>query len=81
MLTLSHGLHGHGYMGLPVGADVNEVDVVALAELFPALASGVGGSAWQAFLFKDIGLHGFHTVSYADIQFDNGKLIIDYEFK
>ena len=36
-------------MGLPVGADVDEVDVVALAELAPSLAARVGGCSWQAF--------------------------------
>ena len=49
-------------MVLPVGADVDEVDVVALAKFFPTLAPRVGGGTRQAFGFQDLGLHGFHAV-------------------
>ena len=41
MLAVLHGVDGHRHMQLPRGADVHQVDVVALAELFPPLLAAV----------------------------------------
>ena len=62
MLALLHGVGGHHDVGLPVGADVDKVDVVALAEFAPAIATCIGSGTRQLFRFKDVGLHGFHAV-------------------
>ena len=35
MLAMLHGIEGHGGMGLPVGGDVDQVDIVAFYELAP----------------------------------------------
>ena len=62
VFAMLHGVGGHHDMGLPVGADVDEVDVIALAELAPAVAARIGSGTWQFFCFKDLGLNGFYAV-------------------
>ena len=41
MLAVLHGVHGHRHVLEPRRGDIHQVDVVALAELFPALLAAV----------------------------------------
>ena len=75
MFALLHGVDGHRDVHLPVGADVDEVDVVALAEFHPSFTSGIGNGAGQAFLFKDVGLDFLDTVGLNVAQGDNSHAI------
>ena len=75
MLSLSHGFHGHGDMCLPVGADVDEVNVVAGDKFLPSLATRVGSGAGQPSAFKDVGLYALDAVGLNVAQSDDGHAV------
>ena len=58
VLAVFKGTLGHGEMVVPVGGHVNEVDVVALAELFVSLGAGVDVGGRKACLAQEL-LAGF----------------------
>ncbi len=58
MLALLHGVNAHVGMGLPVGNDVDQVQVVAFCQLLPRVgAAGVGGGLGEACLTEDLLRH------------------------
>ena len=54
MLAVLHGVNRHRHMQLPRGADIDEVDVVAPAKLFPALFTAVGRGCGEIPAGKDL---------------------------
>ena len=75
VLAALHGVGGHQHVGLPIGADIHQVDVVALAELAPGFTTRIGGGTWQSLGFQDVGLHGFHAVGLDVAQGDHGHTV------
>ena len=53
MLAVFHGTLSHWEMVVPVGSDVNQVDVWALAQFLVTLFSAVDGSRFQALLAQE----------------------------
>ena len=63
MLAAFHGVHRDGIVVLPVGADIDQVHVLLLAEAAPGLllAAVCACGDWLA-EFRKLGLAGFHAV-------------------
>ena len=53
MLAVFHGTLSHWEMVVPIGSDVNQVDVWALAQFLVTLFSAVDGSRFQALLAQE----------------------------
>ena len=62
VFSMLHGVHSHRDMCLPVGADVNEVDIVALAKLFVCCLADIFSGAWQSFCFQNLFLYLLHVL-------------------
>ena len=55
VLALFHGVYAHPGVVLPVGSDIHQVDIVALAELLPSIFRiGVLGSGGETGLFEHL---------------------------
>ena len=61
MLAVLHGTLSHREMVVPVGSDIHQVDVLALAQLLVSLFTAVDGSRFQA-LLAQIFLRFFSTI-------------------
>lgn len=61
MLAVLHSIESYRYVVVPVCCNVNQVDIVALAQLLVTFRTAVDISCWQTSLLNDIFVYTFST--------------------
>ena len=62
VFAMLHGINSHLDVRLPVGADINEVDIVALAKFFICCRTNIFSGSRQSFGFQNATLNLLHIL-------------------